>query len=610
MKTHLTISFLITILIPLSLLGMDNNSPREPQEKKVRTGEQVTIVPMPPALSWPLQLNQSAPEQSASEPEIKRSKTSKAELTDEPTAVRQLFDAVIRGKSEEVERLLQAGGDANHEHQGQFLINWAITGARIFEDHGDEQGEDEQEIKKKCELLKKYGADMDARSDDNSCADGKTPLLQAAAEGLTGVCETLIELGALINLKAGINETTALHLAVDAGFLTTCEFLLKRGADVNATNSHGCTPLDLSIDGIELDHGFEEPIRDLLISYGAHHKNHSIGFRKAVMAGDVDECRVLLEKGAEREKQGGCYFDTPLFCAVRHGRLDVAQLLLQHGAQPNTRNKFNATPLHAAAEQGRTDLCNLLVDAGAAIDASASDVVQETPLIHAVRAEINSVSIATCRSLIEKGANPITSMDSDGRTFLQLIACISDFEPEESRSFYLELIEMGCDPNVGNAALSNIVKRCSHKSPVYKKTVEMAVFVPRTRESDIPLVRERFLRIYWTLLVLNKRLRLPRAVVHQILISNTDLATDLFKLLLLNRADDAYRKTPYTLRKPLSKIPVSFHPMIFQEIYRATIHHLCVVPSNELVWNRPGAIEQEFGEKIKHNSKQKVIAYN
>lgn len=606
MKTHLIISILITILIPISLLGMDDNSPREPQEKKVRTDEQETIVPRPPELAWPLELLPNAPEQRASTAAVRRGK---------------LLEVVKSGKSEYVERLLQAGGAANAEYHGRSLIHWAIEGARLLYFNGPASEEDEQEIKKKCALLKKYGADMNARMKDryNGSIDQMTPLLYAALKGFTGICETLIELGALINLKAGVNEGTALHVAVYAGRLSTCELLLKRGADVNAIDRNGCRPLDLSIGGEVQRNGHmyvRDPnimaqIRELLITYGADHKNHFIGFRKAVMAGDVDECRVLLEKGAELEKQGGCSFETPLFCAVRCGRFDVAKLLLEHRAQPTTRDAYNATPLHEAAKQGRTDLSNLLLDAGADMEASASDVVQETPLIHAVLEGADPLRIAMCRSLIKRGANPIISMDGNGRTLLSLIACNYNnlfITAEESHSFCLELMEMNCDPNVGNdphtgnSALSDILECCSHESPVYKKALEMAVLVPRNRKNDIPRVRDGFLRIYCSLLVLNKRLRLPRDVVHQILVSNTELATDLFKLLLLNVADDAYYKTPYALRKPLFQIPLVFHKMIFQEIYRATINYL-----KGLVEGQPSAIEEEFGEKIKQSVQVRVF---
>jgi len=47
----------------------------------------------------------------------------------------------------------------------------------------------------------------------------------------------------------------------------------------------------------------------------------------------------------------------------------VAEVLLDHGADPNVRDKFGMTPLHVAAMRGNMDLVRRLVEVGATTEA-------------------------------------------------------------------------------------------------------------------------------------------------------------------------------------------------------------------------------------------------
>ena len=79
--------------------------------------------------------------------------------------------------------------------------------------------------------------------------------------------------------------------------------------------------------------------------------------------------------------------------------LDVARLLIEHGAEVDARDEFGTTPLHAAVVRGSLDVVRLLIELGADIEAKSADGV--TPL-H-VAAFYNLLGVA--RILIEKGAN-------------------------------------------------------------------------------------------------------------------------------------------------------------------------------------------------------------
>jgi hypothetical protein len=55
--------------------------------------------------------------------------------------------------------------------------------------------------------------------------------------------------------------------------------------------------------------------------------------------------------------------------AARTNRFDVAKLLLEKGAEVDSRDSKNWTPLHIAAQQGSRDVVQLLIERGAAVNA-------------------------------------------------------------------------------------------------------------------------------------------------------------------------------------------------------------------------------------------------
>lgn len=100
----------------------------------------------------------------------------------------------------------------------------------------------------------------------------------------------------------------------------------------------------------------------------------------AVTEGNEKRVKKLLEKGADAN-----YFDdsgSPLLInAVRQDRINIVRLLLDYGADPNSRNFFHGsqTALHYAVINGNLDMVFLLVDQYG-IDLNLKDVNGETAL--------------------------------------------------------------------------------------------------------------------------------------------------------------------------------------------------------------------------------------
>jgi ankyrin repeat protein len=91
--------------------------------------------------------------------------------------------------------------------------------------------------------------------------------------------------------------------------------------------------------------------------------------------------RLLVQRGADVNARGryaiNCDGETPLHYACHRGLLDVAMLLLEHGAAPSlaVRNQLGVTPLEWAAQasfERPSELCDLLLRSGAELTLRAA----------------------------------------------------------------------------------------------------------------------------------------------------------------------------------------------------------------------------------------------
>lgn len=140
--------------------------------------------------------------------------------------------------------------------------------------------------------------------------------------------------------------------------------LLERGADPDRWSGKGWTPLHMAA-----RQGHTASVR------------HLLGGGASVDAAGREESRAA-----------------PLLIAVTGGLTETAQALLDHGADPNSRNRHQVTPLMAAAYRGHPRLARLLLDRGADLGAVNQD--GNTALLMAVFRRHPEV----VRLLAERGA--------------------------------------------------------------------------------------------------------------------------------------------------------------------------------------------------------------
>ncbi|XP_042313630.1 poly [ADP-ribose] polymerase tankyrase-2 isoform X3 [Sceloporus undulatus] len=188
------------------------------------------------------------------------------------------------------------------------------------------------------EYLLQHGADVHAKD-----KGGLVPLHNACSYGHYEVAELLVKHGAVVNV-ADLWKFTPLHEAAAKGKYEICKLLLQHGADPTKKNRDGNTPLDLVKDG-------DTDIQDLLRGDAAlldAAKKGCLARVKKLCSPDNVNCR---------DTQGR--HSTPLHLAAGYNNLEVAEYLLQHGADVNAQDKGGLIPLHNAASYGTYEMSSV-----------------------------------------------------------------------------------------------------------------------------------------------------------------------------------------------------------------------------------------------------------
>ncbi|MEM7369164.1 MAG: ankyrin repeat domain-containing protein [Bacteroidota bacterium] len=99
----------------------------------------------------------------------------------------------------------------------------------------------------------------------------------------------------------------------------------------------------------------------------------------ACFFGHISSVQRLIEAGADVNLAANNSFKVrPLHSAVASKHVEIARLLLTHGANPNVQQQNNVSPLHSAAHNGQLDMVQLLLTHGA--NSEMKTVDGKTPL--------------------------------------------------------------------------------------------------------------------------------------------------------------------------------------------------------------------------------------
>jgi len=311
-----------------------------------------------------------------------------------------LYPATIAGNKEIIKVLLNKGLEVNStQSSGWTVLHYAARAGN----------------NNIVEFLISNRAEVNARS-----VRGETPAHLAAVHNHKDTVKLLVSKGA---------EVSSIHLAAYVGDLVKVKSFIEKGASAEAQDGHLLTPLHAAAGAGQRE------IAEFLISKGASVNADAVAegpgtpLHYAIDGGSKEVVELLISKGADIDASDK-YGITALHRAATKGDTDIVKLLIARGANVNAKTQYGQTPLHYAAQTGHKDVVEFLIDNGADVNVEATNKLK--PLHYAARSYHGDV----VKLLIDKGTN-ISKDDS-----LFYYACIYGH-----RDLAELLIKKGADVN-------------------------------------------------------------------------------------------------------------------------------------------------------------------
>jgi uncharacterized protein len=190
---------------------------------------------------------------------------------------------------------------------------------------------------------------LDANASVTAESESVSTALHWAASscGDENIIRSLLEAGAAINTSdKSYFKDTPLHVAVDKNHCRAIEVLLAGGANPDAQNSNGETPLFMAQ---------SEGAINVLVRWGSRLTARDKWMRTPLHAAVEDgpelaALSAMLDAGADPNAVNVCR-RTPLHNAAEHST-DSIELLLRNKADPNAKDYNGNTPLHISARKG------------------------------------------------------------------------------------------------------------------------------------------------------------------------------------------------------------------------------------------------------------------
>ena len=202
---------------------------------------------------------------------------------------------------------------------------------------------------------------------EKESADSYTPLALAVMTGNVAATKSLIQAGARTTVPT--KHTSLLHrIGCHSKSVDIVEMLIQAGADVDAIDEYGRTPLAyLCI------YNLGKKVREdtsamfkLLIRHASNVNHVSFeGIRAldyAAISGDSIAARILIENGADmnaRDFDG----DQAITSALSYSHYDLCKTLLELGADVTNINNTGRSILHNLANYGDAEMFRIFTDA-------------------------------------------------------------------------------------------------------------------------------------------------------------------------------------------------------------------------------------------------------
>lgn len=293
----------------------------------------------------------------------------------------------------------------------------------------------------------------------------KTPLAYATRRGDLVMTRLLVEAGAELEqtdengitplLNAILNASVA-HDGREAGHFAVVEYLLERGADVNAEDWYGETPLWAAVDVRNLD--LTGPAPDNGID-----RERALGLIERLLEAGAEPNARIREYPPERRfitRLGSLSWvdftgQTPFLRAALAGDTKVLRLLLEYGADPGIATFGGTTPLMAAA--GVNWVVNQTYDEG------PEALLAAVELTHSLGNDINAVNsmgLSAIHGAANRGSNAIIE-------YLAAEGAVLDAADKEGRTplVWAEGVFLATHPPVRKDATIALLERLGAPAP-------------------------------------------------------------------------------------------------------------------------------------------------
>ncbi|NVO20245.1 MAG: ankyrin repeat domain-containing protein [Bacteroidetes bacterium] len=272
--------------------------------------------------------------------------------------------AAIKNKTDLIELLLSKGENINSIG---YVGMTPLMNASYY---------DKQEA---LETLINHGANVDYQIQEQNYNRGKTALHFAVEEGYLPIAIKLINNDANPNLKDDTGNTP-LHYSAEKGFIYITKYLLKSGAKINESSKDGSTPLMLAAENNNLnvvklltynkaDLKIKNSNGETVLDIVTENKNAELqrflvsqkySLSDIVEWGELDDVveALKIEQNVNVPDDENWY---PIHFAVKSGSEEVLKLLIAKGADINVQEQDGYTPLMLATFNNYFSIVKILV---------------------------------------------------------------------------------------------------------------------------------------------------------------------------------------------------------------------------------------------------------
>ncbi|MBR0239175.1 MAG: ankyrin repeat domain-containing protein [Thermoguttaceae bacterium] len=406
----------------------------------------------------------------------------------------------------------------------------------------------------------------------------QTVLHYAAVENNAHQVQKCLELGADVNAKNCLGRTplTALLSSTyelsnkykgsssirSVDFSNVVDILLRHGADVNDVDNVGKTAIDYAIFQGNLN------VVKNLIKRGAKLPTNRPGW-DGILAEDTDYSpemiQFLIDHGAN---VNGNLQGAPLLSQIMRNNWSGVKYLIDAGADLNATGVFCDTPVHLAAGKGSLEMTKLLAERGA--DLFAKDMLAHSVLHDAVRGgSVQVVQWLIDQALDVNAKNVLGELPIDKVFTYKPATSLNKRELKKT----VELVNLLLDNGsfVGNESLSNrnliiTAYRCNDQK-LFKRLIKLGVNVKDAfRVNDLVDLRNR-LSLFDVLDYLANQ-------------QKTELQKKLFKYILVQvKASDKEKKDLFDKAASLEKYKLA--NLLFESWKNVLNPHLIYISNDD-----------------------------